>query len=118
MILADWEIVALCEGGMVTPFERELVNPASLDVRLGGALLIESAESEALVPYPLDRHSEANPYVLTLELHNSRQLHAVGLWPGMKIGQMVFHRMSATPLRDYLVTGRYNGDQQVTASKG
>lgn len=169
-ILCDWEITALCEGGMVTPFDRSLINPASLDVRLGGSLLIESVESEALVPYPLDRHSEANPYllvpgqfvlaqtvetfhlptniaaqfmlkssrarsglehlmagycdpgwsgsVLTLELHNSRQLHAVAIWPGMKIGQMVFHRMSETPLRDYRQTGRYNGDQQVTASKG
>jgi dCTP deaminase len=170
-ILADWEIVALCEGGMVTPFERELVNPASLDVRLGGTLLIESVSSpEAWCPYPLHQHTEAKPYllvpgqfvlaqtvetfhlptniaaqfmlkssrarsglehlmagycdpgwsgsVLTLELHNSRQLHPVALWPGMKIGQMVFHRMSETPLRDYRVTGRYNGDQQVTASKG
>lgn len=170
MIIADWEITALCEGGMVTPFERALVNPASLDVRLGGTLLIESVESEDLVPYPLDKHSEERPYllvpgqfvlaqtvetfhlpndiaaqfmlkssrarsglehlmagycdpgwsgsVLTLELHNSRQLHPVALWPGMKIGQMVFHRMSSRPLRDYSVTGRYNGDQQVTASKG
>ncbi len=169
-ILADWEITALCEGGMVTPFERELVNPASLDVRLGGSLLIESVESEALVPYPLDRHSEDAPYrlvpgqfvlaqtietfhlpsdiaaqfmlkssrarsglehlmagycdpgwsgsVLTLELHNSRQLHPVALWPGMKIGQMVFHRMSATPLRDYRITGRYNDHQTVMASLG
>lgn len=169
-ILCDWEITAMCEDGMVTPFKRELVNPASLDVRLGDDLLIESVESEALVRYPLGRHSEEHPYrlvpgqfvlaqtietfhlpseiaaqfmlkssrarsglehlmagycdpgwsgsVLTLELHNSRQLHPVALWPGMKIGQMVFHRMSATPVRDYRVTGRYNGDQQVTASKG
>lgn len=170
MILADWEITALCESGMVTPFERELVNPASLDVRLGEFLLIESSESEQLVRYPLDRHSQVDPYrmvpgqfvlaqtvetfhlprfiaaqfmlkssrarsglehlmagycdpgwrgsVLTLELHNSRQLHPVSLWPGMKIGQIVFHRMSQRPLRDYSKTGRYNGDQQVTASKG
>ena len=170
-ILADWEITALCNGGMVTPFDPELINPASLDVRLGGALLIESVSSpEAWCPYPLHQHTEAKPYllvpgqfvlaqtietfhlpsdiaaqfmlkssrarsglehlmagycdpgwsgsVLTLELHNSRQLHPVALWPNMKIGQMVFHRMSATPLRDYRVTGRYNGDQQVTASKG
>ncbi len=170
MILADWEITSLCDGGMVTPFERALVNPASLDVRLGGTLLIESVESEALVPYPLEGHTEERPYllvpsqfvlaqtvetfhlpnniaaqfmlkssrarsglehlmagycdpgwsgsVLTLELHNSRQLHPVALWPGMKIGQMVFHRMSQRPLRDYSVTGRYNNDQQVTASRG
>lgn len=170
MILADRDIRNLCEAGMVTPFDPELLNPASLDVRLGDLLLIETVQGPDLVPYPLSRHTEQNPYllvpgqfalaqtvetfnlpshvaaqfmlkssrarsglehlmagycdpgwhgsVLTLELHNSRQLHPVALWPGMKIGQMVFHRMQSVPTRDYSVTGRYNGDQQVTASKG
>ena len=171
MILADYQIIALCQSGMVAPFDPALVNPASLDVRLGDTLLIESVSSpEAWCPYPLHHHSEAEPYllvpgqfvlaetvetfhlpstvasqfmlkssrareglehlmagycdpgwsgsVLTLELHNSRQLHPVALWPGMKIGQMVFHRMDATPLRSYRETGRYNGDATVTASKG
>jgi dCTP deaminase len=170
MIFCDWEITSMCEGGMVVPFDRALVNPASLDVRLGDSLLIESVESDALVPYPLSRHSEADPYmlipgqfvlaqtietfnlpsnvaaqfmlkssrarsglehlmagycdpgwhgsVLTLELHNSRQLHAIALWPCMKIGQMVFHRMSDRPLQDYSITGRYNDHQTVTGSLG
>lgn len=169
-ILADWQITARCNGGMVTPFDPELVNPASLDVRLGDTLLIESAESPELVPYPLHQHTQENPYllkpgqfvlaqtieafhlpddiaaqfmlkssrarsglehlmagycdpgwhgsVLTLELHNSRQLHPVALWPGMKIGQMVFHQMAATPQRSYAVTGRYNGDATVQGSRG
>jgi dCTP deaminase len=155
---------------MVSPFDPTLINPASLDVRLGDTLLIESAQNPTMVPYPLARHSEVEPYwlrpgefilaqtvetfhlpitvaaqfmlkssrareglehlmagycdpgwsgsVLTLELHNSRQLHPVALWPGMKIGQMVFHRMATPPERDYRVTGRYNGDASVQASKG
>ena len=169
MILSDWQITARCNGGMVSPFDPALVNPASLDVRLGDTLLIESAESPKLVPYPLAGHTEQNPYllrpgqfvlactvetfhlpddiaaqfmlkssraregiehlmagyadpgfngVMTLELHNSRQLHPVALWPGMKIGQMVFHQMAATPQRSYAVTGRYNGDSTVQASRG
>ena len=170
MILADWQITARCNGGMVTPFDPELVNPASLDVRLGPTLLIESAEGLELVPYPLAGHTEENPYllkpgqfvlactvetfqlpddiaaqfmlkssrarsglehlmagycdpgwhgsVLTLELHNSRQLHSVALWPGMKIGQMVFHQMAGIPQRSYAVTGRYNGDATVQGSRG
>ena len=36
----------------------------------------------------------------------------------MKVGQMVFHQMAAAPDRDYRETGRYNGDANVTASKG
>ena len=170
MILPDHQIHALCEQGMVTPFDPALVNPASLDVRLGSTLLIESAQGPELVAYPLEGHSQGQPYwlapgqfvlaqtvevfslpptiaaqfmlkssrareglehlmagycdpgwsgsVLTLELHNSRQLHSVALWPGMRIGQMVFHRMASTPERDYRETGRYNGDAVVMASKG
>jgi dCTP deaminase len=56
--------------------------------------------------------------VLTLELKNVRQLHPVRLWPGMKIGQIVFTRMESAPRRSYAVTGRYNGDATVQGSKG
>jgi dCTP deaminase len=55
---------------------------------------------------------------MTLELHNSRQLHPVPIWPGMKIGQMVFHLMSQPPALSYAVTGRYNGDATVQGSRG
>lgn len=170
MILCDWEIKARCMGGMVENYQEDLINPASLDVRLGSALLIESVESPAMVSYPLFGHSQENPYLLvpgqfalaetievfhlpddiaaqfmlkssrareglehlmagycdpgwhgsklTMELHNSRQLHPLPLWPGMKIGQMVFHKMSKAPLRSYAMTGRYNHDANVQASRG
>ena len=170
MILCDHEILDLCNAGMVEGFDPDLINPASLDVRLGDTLLIESAQSRQLVQYPLHRHSEADPYamtpsqfllastketfhipdniaaefrlkssraregldqalavwadpgwhgsVLTLELRNNRQLWPQLLWPGMKIGQMVFHKMSDRPMRSYALTGRYNGDPSVMASKG
>lgn len=169
-ILCDWQIRAHCEGGMVAPFDPELVNPASLDVRLGRFIRVESAQSPELILIDLELWDEQDPYMLrpgqfilaetmetfhlpdtiaaqfmlkssrareglehlmagycdpgwhgsklTLELHNSRQLHPVAIWPGMKIGQMVFHRMDQPPLRSYAQTGRYNGDQQVQGSRG
>ena len=169
-ILPDFQIRSLCQTGMVTPYRADLVNPASLDVLLGGMLLIESVQSPELVPYPLEDHDEQNPYllapgqfclaqtvetfnlpdhvaaefrlkssraregldqalavwadpgwcgsVLTMELRNNRQLHPIRLWPGMKIGQMVFHSMLSVPVASYRTTGRYNGDATVTASKG
>jgi dCTP deaminase len=55
---------------------------------------------------------------LTLELSNARRMHPVAIWPGMKIGQMVFHKMDGIPARSYAVTGRYCNDLTVTASKG
>ena len=171
MILCDWEIRALCaESSMVSPFDPELVNPASLDVRLGDTLLIESAASPSMVPVDISKYTEANPYVLvpgqfvlaetievfnlprtiaaqfmlkssrarsglehlmagycdpgwngsklTMELHNSRQLHRIALWPDMRIGQMVFHRMNAVPIKGYDQTGRYNNQPHVQESLG
>lgn len=170
-ILADWEIRALCDGGMVSPFLTELINPASLDVRLGTVIMIEQAGSSALrrVDLAFEQFTAQSPFLLmpkqfilaemvekfhlpatvvgqfmlkssraregiehlmagyfdpgyegrpTLELVNSRELHAVPLWPGMKIGQVVFHRMSAKPLRTYADTGRYQGHTGVSASLG
>jgi dCTP deaminase len=171
-ILCDFQIRALCSGErpMLAPFDEALLNPASIDVRLGPRLLIESATSRELVPYDLAPHSQEAPYwlqpsqfvlgetletfnvpsdvaiqfalkssraregiehlmagfadpgfngsVLTLELHNSRQLHPVALWPSMKIGQLICHRMDDVPLRDYSLTGRYNGCLTVAGSRG
>jgi dCTP deaminase len=55
---------------------------------------------------------------LTLELQNARAMHPVSLWPGMRIAQIVFHRMSMLPGKDYSMTGRYHGDTTVQESKG
>lgn len=172
-ILVDFEIHALCNGEhqpMVAPFDVELLNPASLDIRLNDDLLIETAEGPQMIPYPFGRHDVDNPYLLrpgqfvlassvevfhlpdriaaqfvlkssrarsglehlmagycdpgwsgsrlTMELHNSRQLHPVPIWPGMKIGQMVFHHLASSPLRSYLETGRYNSQPHVQESLG
>ena len=169
MILCDTEIRALCEQGLVTPYDPALVNPASLDVRLGCDLLVEVAEWSTMIPVDITWHTQSEPFYLqphefvlacteetfylptniagqfalkssrarsgiehlmagycdpgwsgsklTLELQNARSMHPVAIWPGMRIGQIVFHRMSQTPAKDYSVTGHYNNDPTVTASK-
>jgi len=53
---------------------------------------------------------------LTLELKNVRRHHSLPLYPGLKIGQMVFYRMSSTPLRSYSITGHYNNHKTVMPS--
>ena len=52
---------------------------------------------------------------LTLELKNERLHHPLPLYPGLKIGQMVFHRMTP-PLRSYRETGHYNNHLTVMPS--
>ena len=62
MPLADWQIENLCLTGMLTPFDPDLINPASIDVRLGDNLMIESAATPDMIPYPLFQHDQTNPY--------------------------------------------------------
>lgn len=173
MILPDVEIRRLCiEHGMVHPYDIDsgLQNPASLDVTLGGRLMIETPDSPELEICDIGDRTRDRPYllqpgefvlaetmevfnlpshvaaqfvlkssrareglehllagfcdpgwngsVLTLELHNARRYHPVALWPGMKIGQMVFHSLASVPERDYSITGRYNGHLTVHGSLG
>ena len=168
-ILCDTEIRALCEEGLVDPYDPTLVNPASLDVRLGENLLVEVPLTSQMQPFSIRGYTEEHPFLLppkefilaetvetfflpsflagqfalkssrarsgiehlmagycdpgwqgsklTLELQNARAIHPVALWPGMRIGQLVFHVMSARPAEDYSIVGHYNFDQKVTAAK-
>ncbi len=168
-VLSDVDIFALARRDLVTPFVPELVNPASLDVRLGENLLVESPLTYHLVHRSIAGHTQEEPFMLqphefvlaetleefrlpdciagqlalkssraregiehllagyidpgycgrlTLELQNARMMHPVALWPGMRIAQIVFHRMTMLPSKDYSHTGRYQGDKSVQGSKG
>jgi len=55
---------------------------------------------------------------ITLELCNVNRHHRLPLVQGMKIGQIRFARLDATPHRSYALTGRYHKDRGVVASKG
>jgi dCTP deaminase len=153
---------------MVAPFAEELLNPASLDVRLGNNLMIETMHQEELLRVDISDRTEEEPYKLlpdhfclaetlelfnlpediscqfvlkssrarsglnhllagwcdpgwhgsklTLELKNERRFHSLPLYPGMKIGQMVFHEMSNVPMHSYRETGHYNNHLTVMPS--
>lgn len=62
-VLVDFQIRNLCIAGLVTPFDPALVNPASLDVRLGEMILIESAQ-DGWAPLCIAGHSEVDPWLL------------------------------------------------------
>jgi dCTP deaminase len=169
MILSDTEIHDLIEQGMVQHHQPELINPASLDLRLGNLIMLESVESHQMIPLSISNYTVEHPYelvpgqfilaqtietfampediaglfflkssraregyenlhagyadpgwhgsALTLELKNARQLQPLPIYPGLKIGQMVFFRMSQRPALSYAVTGSYNNDKSVAASK-
>lgn len=54
--------------------------------------------------------------VLTLELHNNASV-PLPLYPGLRIGQLVFFRLAQAPDFDYSRSGRYNNDASVQISK-
>ena len=167
-VLCDWEIKARCQKSqMVTPFDAELLNPASLDLRLGLHLMVENICDPELIRVDISGRTEDDPFMLqpgefclaetlelfnlpddicstfllkssraregydhalagfadpgwsnsrlTVELKNNRLHHALPLYPGLKIGQMVFHRMTP-PLRSYRETGHYNNHLTVMPS--
>ena len=80
MILADWEIRNLIEGsGMVERYHPRLINPASLDVRLGDHLQVEQRWRSELRTIDISGTTPWAPYLLrpghfvlaqTIELFN------------------------------------------------
>ena len=168
-VLCDWEIKARCQKSqMVVPFDAELLNPASLDLRLGLYLMVENICDPELIRVDISGRTVDDPFMLqpgefclaetlelfnlpddiscqfvlkssrardglnhllagwcdpgwngsklTLELKNERLHHALPLWPGLKIGQMVFHMMSNVPMKSYAETGHYNNHLTVMPS--
>lgn len=170
MILSDHEIQDLIrQHSMVQNYDSELINPASIDLRMGDLIMLESVQGHQMIPLSIKGYSIEHPYELvpgqfilaqtmetfnmpediaglfflkssraregyenlhagyadpgwygsslTLELKNARQLQPLPIYPGLKIGQMVFWRMSQRPAISYAITGSYNQDKLVTASK-
>lgn len=169
MILADTQIEALCERGLVDPYDARLINPCSLDVRLGSTILYETQIEVALQEISILDTSQESPYfvqpgefllastleritvpddhavqfmlkssraregiehslagfadsgfcgILTLELSNIRRFHPIPIWYGMRIGQLVVHKLSGVPRLTYAARGHYQNDSGVQQSKG
>jgi len=65
LLLADHQIRELClTRGMVVPYNEELLNPASLDVTLGGTLLVEVEHTAELQPLDISASTQGQPYYL------------------------------------------------------
>jgi len=63
MLLPDHEIERLCKmEAMVTPFNADHINPASLDVTLGDRIMIEVAGHPDLQILGITGHTEEDPF--------------------------------------------------------
>lgn len=175
-ILCDWQIRHYCDKGMllnpyydeqgslVQSYEPELINPTSLDFRLGFTALEDT--KEGFLPIgSFKNHTKDNPYILepnqfllastyeyfdlppnmsgeiklkssrardglshalagwvdpgfhgilTLEIKNYSTQQKIPIYPGLRIGQIVFHT-HFLPEEDYS-QGRYAGKNKVFGS--
>lgn len=57
-VLVDYQIKSLCEQGLVNPYDESLINPSSLDIRLGNNLIIDDEITD------ISHHTKDNPYIL------------------------------------------------------
>lgn len=65
MLLPDYEIRRLCQQrGLVSPYIEAHLNPASLDVTLGGTILIEQTGTRDLLPVDIEDNTPEAPYWL------------------------------------------------------
>lgn len=63
MVLVDWQIRNLCNHGLLFPFDEDLINPASIDIRVGKTALIDT--EEGFIDYPdFESYTVDNPYLL------------------------------------------------------
>lgn len=187
-VLVDHQIRLLCAGvvppkihalydeelptkikPLVEPFDINLINPASLDIRIGftaklrvrdgykeidfaygtvtkerpflmqpgDRLLVASLETINLPNFLTAQfrlkssrgrewyeHMEAgfadpgwHDSKLTMEIINM-DCEPLPIYPGLKMGQLIFSLTLGIPDKDYSVTGRYNNDKTVMESKG
>jgi dCTP deaminase len=65
MLIPDHEIRRLCQQhAMVTPFNPDLLNPASIDVTIGGRIMVEVPEAPELQLVSIEGHTAADPFMV------------------------------------------------------
>ena len=127
MLLSDRDILAAQSAGHISldPWTPEMVQPASIDVRLDRSIAARLEGKSSLGRLGILTHSTAgfiDPGFeghITLELSNVSTL-PVKLWPGMKIGQMCFFQLSSPAEHPYGSKGtgsHYQGQRGPTPSR-
>lgn len=63
MLIPDHEIRRLChQKALVSPFNEKYLNPASIDVTLGGEIMVESKEKPELEAWDIHGATEQDPF--------------------------------------------------------
>jgi deoxycytidine triphosphate deaminase len=100
------------------PFDPELIQPASVDLRLARTFLVFGTTSGRACIDPKQPAEELWDGHLTLEISNLAPL-AVALYPGMRIAQLSLMRLDSPVELPYGPArgSKYQGDVLPTASR-
>jgi dCTP deaminase len=65
MLQPDHEIRRLCkQNGMISPFTEAMINPASIDVRLGDRIMVEQEQTPDLQILGISEYNQDNPFLI------------------------------------------------------
>jgi len=191
MVLSDGSLYSLLNQIVKTHADYDLINPASIDVRIGNKLMFESEPPHNHIPsfniinnmgysnyrtpwttscnyyiQDISEHTKENPFyiqpgvfflaetyehihipngycmelklkssraregynhslafwvdpgwdgILTMELQNITSMHQLPVYPGLRIAQMVVHKMDAPAMKPYC--GKYQNSTEVSGSR-
>ena len=59
MVLVDYQLQSLCEQGLLDPYDLEMINPASVDVRIGHTAIVETEDGWR--EYDLTQYTKEKP---------------------------------------------------------
>lgn len=119
-----WDKVKIGEDGiLIYPGQVFLANTReffNLPADISANFLLKSSIARNFLGHQLAGWADAgfNSATLTMEFKNESQFHTILVKPGMRIGQMIFHKHSDTGEMSYGLKGSYNGQKTVTASYG
>ena len=121
MLLSDGDVRQELESGRVglDPLDLSMVQPSSVDVRLDRFFRLFDNHKYQHIDPSLDQPDLTRLVEVTLELSNVATL-PITLWPGMKIGQLCFFRLSSPAEHPYgseKYGSRYQGQRGPTASR-
>ena len=114
MLISDRDIRAEIDSQRIVlePFDPAMVQPSSVDVRIDKFFRLFDNHKYAHIDPGFSGH-------VSLELSNMATL-PIKLWPGMKIGQFCFFRLTSAAEHPYgsgEYGNRYQGQRGPTASR-
>lgn len=119
-----WDTIKLSKDGMlIYPGQVFLANTQeffNIPSDISAEFILKSSTARNFLSHMLAGWCDPgwNGSTLTMEFKNSSQFHTLLIKPGMRIGQIVFHKHNDTGDMSYAFKGNYNNQKAPTPAHG